>query len=393
MLSTNYTEILLGIKDVIVTDVQETDFEKHIYLDCVLKKQRCPHCFRETQRVHSYRRQIVKDVSMCGKNTYLHVRKRRYFCPHCGSTFLEKLSFLKKYQRTTQRLLMHVINDFRDPLSIKYIAKKNNIGVGVAARMFDHVSHSRPTLPTILAIDEFKGNAGRKFQCILTNPVTKEVLDILPCKITTYLKEYFLGYSLEDRRKVKYVVMDMSTQFAEIATFCFPNAKIVIDKFHVCRHITWAVDDARKRVQEKLTPDKRKGFKRSRFIILKRSEELTDEEVSRLTIMLSYSEELRWAYYIKEMFYKFMSSTSYDTAIENYRSFRLVALASGLYRFKACCAMIEKRKERILRAFETGYTNGYTEGCNNKVKVLKRNSYGVRNFRRFRNRILYMMAN
>ena len=70
MLSTNYTEILLGIKDVIVTDVQETDFEKHIYLDCVLKTQLCPHCFRETQRVHSYRRQIVKDVSMCGKNTY-----------------------------------------------------------------------------------------------------------------------------------------------------------------------------------------------------------------------------------------------------------------------------------------------------------------------------------
>ena len=79
-------------------------------------------------------------------------------------------------------------------------------------------------------------------------------------------------------------------------------------------------------------------------------------------------------------------------AVKNYNSFRLVALSSNLTRFKPCCAMIEKRKSMVLRAFETGYTNGFTEGCNNKVKVLKRNCYGVRNFERFRNRILYMMA-
>lgn len=392
MLSTNYTENLLGIKDVIITDIKETDSEKHIYLDCMLKIQRCPHCFRETKRVHSYRNQVVKDVSIFGKHTYLHIRKRRYYCPHCGGTFLEKLGFLKRYQRTTQRLLMQVIRDFSDPLSIKYIAKKNNVSTGVATRMFDNVEYPRPKLPEIIAIDEFKGNAGRKFQCIITNPVDKQVLDILPCKITTFMKEYFLRYPLKERKHVKYIVMDMSMQFAEIATFCFPNAKVVIDKFHVCRHITWSVDEIRKRVQDKLSSDKRKWFKKSRFIILKHSEELTEEEVTKLTIMLSYSEELRWAYYIKELFYKFMSSKSYNQADESYRSFKLAAMASGLVRFQKCCYMIEKRKDRVLRAFDTGYTNGYTEGCNNKVKVLKRNSYGVRNFARFRNRILYMMS-
>ena len=70
MLSTNYTENLLGIKDVIITDIKETDSEKHIYLDCMLKIQRCPHCFRETKRVHSFRNQVVKYVSIFGKHTY-----------------------------------------------------------------------------------------------------------------------------------------------------------------------------------------------------------------------------------------------------------------------------------------------------------------------------------
>lgn len=44
----------------------------------------------------------------------------------------------------------------------------------------------------------------------------------------------------------------------------------------------------------------------------------------------------------------------------------------------------------ILNSFTTPYTNGYTEGINNKIKVLKRNAYGYRNFERFRNRILHM---
>lgn len=392
MLLPNYTENLLGLKDVIVTNVEENESEKHIYLDLKLQMQVCPHCHMETKRVHSYRMQVVKDVPIAGKNSYLHIRKRRYFCPHCGGTFLEKLSFLKRYRRTTQRLMMHVINDYRDPVSTTYIARKNNVSVGVATRMFDCVTHAKPKLRPVISIDEFKGNAGKKYQCILTDPIKREVIDILPNKKSTDLKLYFMSFTREERYKVKYIVMDMSTQFAEIAMFCFPNAKIVVDKFHVCRHITWALDNIRKRVQSSLTPEKRKWFKRSRYIMLKHSEELTEEEIAKLTIMLSYSDELRWGYYIKEVFYKFMDSKTYEEAVKNYNSFRLAALSSNLSRFKACYAMIEKRKPMVLRAFETGYTNGFTEGCNNKVKVLKRNCYGVRNFERFRNRILHMMS-
>ena len=45
--------------------------------------------------------------------------------------------------------------------------------------------------------------------------------------------------------------------------------------------------------------------------------------------------------------------------------------------------------EYILNSFDVPYTNGFTEGCNNKIKVLKRVCFGVRNFETFRNRILY----
>ena len=46
----------------------------------------------------------------------------------------------------------------------------------------------------------------------------------------------------------------------------------------------------------------------------------------------------------------------------------------------------------ILNSFSSPYTNGFTEGCNNKIKVLKRNAYGYKNFKRFRNRILHIFS-
>ena len=62
-----------------------------------------------------------------------------------------------------------------------------------------------------------------------------------------------------------------------------------------------------------------------------------------------------------------------------------------LERFHKCLNTFTDWNEEILNAFETGLTKGYTEGCNNKIKVLKRNAYGMRRFDRFRKRILHMM--
>ena len=62
-------------------------------------------------------------------------------------------------------------------------------------------------------------------------------------------------------------------------------------------------------------------------------------------------------------------------------------------RFHKCVETFSKWESEILNAFESGLSNGYTEGCNSKIKVIKRNAYGIRNFKRLRKRILHVMAN
>jgi len=126
--------------------------------------------------------------------------------------------------------------------------------------------------------------------------------------------------------------------------------------------------------------------------MISHSRNLKEDDIDQLTIMLSYSERLRNAYYVKEAFFRFMESRNLEEAKDKLIHLRLAVHVVNLPEFTALYAMIKRWEPYILRAFSSRYTNGYTEGCNNKIKVLKRNCYGVRNFNWFRNRILHMMA-
>jgi transposase len=393
MLYPNCTADLLGLKDVIVTRVENFNNQIHVWLESRLQMQVCPVCRHETKRTHSYREQLVKDLPLQGLHCLLHLRKRRYYCPHCGAVFQEKLSFLARYQRNTKRLTSKVLSDYSCEHSTVSIAQRNGISAGTAVRIFDKVSYPMPKLPRVLSIDEFKGNAGgRKYQCILTDPAKRNVLDILPSKNSEDLIAYFLKFPLEKRKQVQYLVMDMSLQFRDVMTACFPDASVITDKFHVCRYVTWALENVRKSEQKKFSDERRKYFKRSRWLLLARHEKLTPEQCQQLENMLSVSEKLRKAYWLKENFYVFMDSKDIYEAKKNLKNWNLCAGVAQLEEFQRCFDIINKWQPYILRAFSMGYTNGFTEGCNNRIKVLKRNCYGVRNFSRFRNRILQMMA-
>ena len=104
-------------------------------------------------------------------------------------------------------------------------------------------------LPEVLSIDEFKGNAGgEKFQAIFTDLVHHKVLDILPSRTQTRIAEYIRSF--KNRKQVKYFIMDMNRAYLDVALTYLPNATIVIDKFHVVRYITWALENVRKRIQK-----------------------------------------------------------------------------------------------------------------------------------------------
>ena len=110
MLYTDFTEKLLGLQDLIVTNIEENEKEIHIYAEMKRKAHNCICCGTATDTVHDYRKQVIKDIPAFGKTVTIVLRKRRYRCPHCGKRFFENNNFLPKYHRMTNRLASFVVN-------------------------------------------------------------------------------------------------------------------------------------------------------------------------------------------------------------------------------------------------------------------------------------------
>lgn len=393
MLCHDYTRELLGLEDVIVTGIKQSEEYCHVNLEMPRKVHTCPACGAKTDEVHDYRMQEIKDISAFGKYTALHLRKRRYACPECHKQFYEDVPFLPKYHRLTNRLSAYIVDEFRKVHAMSDIAERNNVSPTTAARIFDHVSYAKPMLTEVLSFDEFRGNAGgEKFQFIMTDPQVRRVLDVLPTRKTEDLYSYFSQFG--NRDKVKYVIIDMNKEYRQLAHECFTHAILVADKYHVVRQVIWAFEKVRKQEQKKFCDSRRKYFKRSRRLLVKNPDRLTEQEKDQVASMLSVSDRLRYAYNLKNEFYKVMASENSYEARKRLGVWNMMAQGyrEELPEFIVCFNTYTNWQKEILNSFDCSYTNGYTEGVNNKVKVLKRNAFGVQNFERFRNRILHVMA-
>jgi transposase len=381
---------LKGIK---VNKVEHTDSKVKIFISTRSSQHTCPCCGELTSRIHDYRNQTIRDLMIQEKQTILILKKRRYLCS-CGKKFYENYDFLPKYHRMTNRFYMHICNKMRKSIPMATVAEELGISPTTVTRIFDHIQYpALVQLPEVLSIDEFRGNAETgKYQCILVDAKKSKVLDILPDRTQGELITYFKNIPKKQRNKVKFFVCDMWRQYAEIARTFFPNAKIIVDKYHFIRQVTWAIENVRKRVQKTMLPTLRRYYKKSRTLILRRKSKLSQEQKVALDIMLLYNDDLRVAYNLKEKFFDICHMDKYGEQRCAFAEWIKYAESANINEFKSCITAYRNWYKEILNAFKYGYTNGPTEGFNNKIKVLKRVSYGIKNFKRFRNRILHICA-
>lgn len=393
MLHDNYTQSISFFKGVITKYFEEDEStgSYKAFIEMPVKEHRCPHCGNSTTYIKDYRLQTVRDLVVLGKPLIVTIRKRRYACKHCNATFTEENPYIKRYCHFPNRLYIESLTESFRLQSFTSVAKRLGVSVTSIIRWFDKLNYPHPKLPECIAIDEFRGNAGgEKFQCNIADPVKHKVIDILPSRNTENLCKHFLEYPYKERAEVKKIIMDLSTLFRSVAKTMFPEAKIVADKFHVIRVVINSLENVRKRIQKEFHATKRKWFKRSRYLLLKPEYKLTDEDKIELARMLNSSYDLEKAYILKERFYEVFRKQTRTEAKKELGNWLLLAADLSLPEFRHCITTFSNWKTEIANIIDERVSNGFIEGSNNKIKVLKRISYGVRNFDRFRNRILYL---
>lgn len=394
MLSLDYTKDLLNLQGLNIIDIEHFKSHIFIYTQLYVKPHICPCCKQETSYIHDYRKRKIKDLSISGKHVTLIHNHRRYVCKNCGKRFAEDNSFAPKYYRVTLRLIDEIFKKTQSERSFTSIAKEVNLSISTVIRFFDMLAFDPPKkLPEVLSIDEFKGNTGdEKYQVIITNPADGTVLDILPDRKQSHLISYFKNWNRDERNAVKFFVSDMWKPYAELSEIYLKEATQLVDKYHYVRQVIWAFERVRKKIQKKYGKENRLLFKHSKRVLTMRKNKLKPEQVEKVEYLLYFNDDLRSAYYLKELFYEILDCDDKKKGKEMLSKWILIAQNSRLKDYQDCATTLQNWSESIFNTFDYPYTNGFTEGCNNKIKVLKRNAYGYRNFNRFRKRILHMFS-
>lgn len=390
----NCIKNLLNFKEVEVKKIENLKNSVNVYVELPKTTQFCPRCSFETSKVHDYYTQPIKDIPIQFKPTTIFYRKRRYECCVCGKKFYEQNELVGKYSRKTTRFVAYIVDELRKLTSCSDIAKKCDTSPNFISRLLPYFSVTNSHLPRVLCIDEFKGNSGNyKYQVALINGETHEVVDILECRHKHFLCDYFKKFPKEELDNVKFFVTDLWESYKDIAFTYFRKSKIVADHFHWARFACDAVNSIRIEVQSNLPKKERVYFKHSRKLLLSRRCNIKNEDrIDELTyILTNYSENLRITYREKESLLDILhSDDSFDTKSKNFNEWVKRNLESDIPQLKSCAQTYQHWYTEIKNSLMVPYSNGPTEGFNNKIKVLKRVSFGMRNFNNFKARILLL---
>ena len=389
----NCIKNLLNLKEVNVKSVKNLENVVEIYAELPISEQICPHCNSTTSKIHDHYTQKIKDIPIQFKPTTIFLKKTRYECENCGKSFYPKNSLVAKFKRKSKRLIAYITSELTKNIAASTIAKNVNIDSGFISKMLPYLCVTNSRLPRVLCIDEFKGNAGEyKYQVALLDGETHEVIDVLKCRHKHYLCSYFKKFPKEELDNVKYLVTDLWESYKDIGMTYFRKARIIADHFHWARYACNALDKIRIEVQSNLPKSERKYFKHSRKLLLSRKCNIYEDKYDELEYMLiNYSENLRIAYIEKEKILDILhSKESAEIKKELFSKWVKRNLESSIPQLVECARTYQHWSYEIKNSLEVPYSNGPIEGTNNKIKALKRTTFGMPKFENFKARIMLL---
>jgi transposase len=242
----------------------------------------------------------------------------------------------------------------------------------------------------VICFDEITLHKGHgKYLLVISAPEFGLVLDVLEDRS----KERLLAW-LEARGKawcegVEVACSDMWDAYQEAAVEKLPNARRVIDRFHVMKNLTDAITKARRIIQRDANAETKELLKGCRWLLVKNRENLKEDEERKLTRMLTASPELATCYRLKEDFRAlFNQSIPKEEAKTQLEQWVTQVEATPFKVLQKFVGTLRNWWNQILNYFVDRVNNGFAEGVNLKIKMLNRRGFGYRNFKSFRLHVL-----
>lgn len=380
---------LLNLSDLKPTSFQENEDDILFEVETRNPPERCVNCgFTELYK-HGSRKQLVMDLPIRLKRVGLSITKKRYKCRSCGSTFLEPVESFDDKRGMTKRLVDTII---RESMEKTFVDVAESIGVDekTIRNVFkDYVAEKEAThvfeTPKWLGIDEI--HISGKPRLILTNIERRTIIDMKADRSKETVIKRLRQFT--DRHYIEYVTIDMWKPYKDAVNQVLPEAKVVVDKFHIVRMANQAVDSVRKKLKDEMTDKQRRQLMRERYLLLYRKDTLTPEQQFKLDVWLDNVPRLKEAYELKESFYGIWDTDNAEEGIERYYVWRDLCVESESFEaYKDLIRAVDNWQEEIFNYFDKQLTNAYTESLNSIVRQVDRRGRG-HSFEVLRAKILF----
>ena len=341
---------------------------------------------------------LVRDLSCGDARIYLEVAVRRVSCRRCGKVKRERLDWLADNPFYTKRFVFFVGRRCR-AMSIKDVAKDVHLAwhtvKGLEQQyMTEQLRRTGVPAPKAIGIDEISLRKGHTYRIVVSDLERRRPIWFGGHDRSEESLDVFYQW-LGDKKGagIRLAVMDMWKAFEKSTRKNAPQAAILYDKFHVMRHLGEALDTVRKREYGRLAGKDRSYIKGQKYTLLSNRENLTLDGRKALKKLLGANKRLQTAYLLKETFGQLWSYQTEGWARRFFDHWKESLKWQRLEPYEKFAEMIERHWDGIAAYTrpENKVSLGFVEGLNNKIRVIQRRAYGLRDEEYLRLKILTCM--
>jgi transposase len=352
--------------------------------------------------VHSgwYDRKVrrVRDLSCGDTRVFLEFEVRRVFCRRCGKVKREKLDFLADNPLYTKRFAFYVGRRCRSA-TIKDVAQELRLDWHTVKQlekqyMAAQLARAGKPAPAAIGIDEISIRKGHTYRIVVSDlirgrPIWFGGTD----RSEASMARFYDWLGKNKAKRIRLAVMDMWKPFRTVANEKAPQAAILFDKFHVMRHLGEALDKVRKSEYARLTGKERRYIKGQKYALLSHRENLNLDGRKALKTLLAANQRLNTAYLLKESFGQLWGYEREGWARRFFENWCASLKWQRLEPYEKFAQMIDRHWDGIAAYCqpENKVSLGFVEGLNNKIRVIQRRAYGLRDEEYLRLKILTCM--
>jgi transposase len=340
----------------------------------------------------------VRDLSCGGFRIYLAFEVRRVFCRTCAAVKRERLSFLADSALHTKRFAYYVGRRCRGA-TIKDVAQELHLDwhtVKELDKQYMRAQLAKAGMPgpKAIGIDEISIRKGHTYRIVVSDLIRRRPIWFGgKDRSEASMAMFYEGLGKRKSTHIRLAVMDMWKPFRSATLAHAPQAAILFDKFHIMAHLGKALDAVRKSEYARLGGKDRRYIKGQKYTLLSHRENLDLDGKRALKTLLAANKRLNTAYLLKESFGQLWDYEREGWARRFFENWRASLKWQRLEPYEKFAEMIDRHWDGIAAYCkpENKVSLGFVEGLNNKIRVIQRRAYGLRDEEYLRLKILTCM--